>query len=1007
MHIRTRRRVSARDHRPRSVRTSRHRAALAVAALAASVIGWMPGVSSAAPAAASGTSGDPGVARTQQVLASITTDKSRYAPGDTVSLTVDAANKTGTAISGGAVTLYFMTMQTAASAPQAQTLNLGSGASSTLTFHWTAPSTDYTGYMVSAVATDSSGKALDSINVAVDVSSDWSRFPRYGYMTNNSFGNQGLSTSQAASIMSSMSNYHIDGLQFYDWQYNHDQPLCGTVSAPCSSWIDDGNQKTVYASAVKDLVNAAHNSNIVAMPYNAIFSADNGACCGAPDYHTQGLGVSPSWGVYQDTNHSKPLAFFQWDYMDPSNPGWQQYLMGQQNAAIQAFDFDGFHGDTFGDPDTVDYNYNGQPAGVAGDSCTTDTDGTHSTTPVHNVAGSPTWLSGTFPSFLSYAKSALASGKYLMFNPVTYDHAHCEANTSAVDLLYSELWPNDRDQYWDYGSLKTAIDQGFSESASASPTGRGKSLTVAAYTDFANGGGGTFNTPDVLLLDSTLFAGGGSHEELGDNGLMLDYQEYRAGATPMSASLSQSVQNYYDFMTAYENLLRDGQTATNQTVAISGQTVSSQATPGDVWAFTKQDADHEVIQLINMVGQSSNLWQTGACDMCSHITTPHPTPTQLTNVPVKYYFKNTPKAVMFASPDYNNGTTYSVPFTTGTDSGGSYVSFTVPSLNYWDMVYTSQTGPGDAPVLPGSGGTPTAPGAPGTPVASNVTANSATLTWTAAAAGSNPVAGYDVYRVGSPDTVVASSTGLSANVSGLSPSTSYQFYVKAKDSTKLTGPASGTTAVTTASGGFTPPGAPGTPAASNVTTSAATLTWTAAAAGSNPISGYQVLQVGSPDKVVASTGASTLSATVTGLSPSTSYQFYVKAKDSTGLTGSASGTTAVTTAAAPPPSTAKVTYTVQSDWGSGMSVAVTITNTGSIPINGWTLGFAFPGNQQVGSGWNANWSQNGHDVTATHQSFNSAIAPGASISIGFSGTYSGADAKPSAFTVNGLPATVG
>ncbi|MFD0636495.1 glycoside hydrolase family 66 protein [Catenulispora yoronensis] len=940
-------------------------------------------------------------------MSSITTDKSRYAPGDAVTVTIKVADKTGSDVNGGAVSLYVMALQTAAGSPLSQPLTVANGASTTLTFHWTAPSTDYTGYLASAVATDASGKALDSINIGVDVSSSWARFPRYGYMTNNSFGNQSLSTSQAASIMNTMSNYHIDGLQFYDWQYNHDQPLCGTVSSPCASWIDDGNQKTVYASAVKNLVGAAHNANIVAMPYNAIFSADNGACCGAPDYHSQGLGVSPQWGVYQDTVHSKPLAFFQWDYMDPSNPGWQQYLMGQQNAAIQAFNFDGYHGDTFGDPDTVDYNYNGQPVGVTSNPCTTDTDGATSTTPVHNVAGSTTWLSGTFPSFLSYAKSALGSGKYLMFNPVTYDHAHCEANTSAVDLLYTELWPNDRDQYWDYNALKQAVDQGFSESASVSSNGRGKSLAVAAYVDFAEGGGGTFNTPDVLLLDSTLFASGGSHEELGDTGQMLDYQEYRAGATPMSASLSQSVQNYYDFMTAYENLLRDGQTATNQAVTIAGQTVSNQATPGDVWAFTKQDADHEIIQMINMVGQSSNLWQTGKCDMCSHTTSAHPAPTQLTDVPVKYYYRNTPKAVMFASPDYNNGTTYQVPFTTGTDSGGNYVSFTVPSLNYWDMVYTSQTGPGDAPMLPGSGPAPTAPGAPGTPAASAITATAATLSWTAAAPGTNSVAGYDVYRVGSPDAVVASTSGLSATVTGLSPSTAYQFYVKAKDSTGLTGTASGIASLTTASsGGSTPPGAPGTPTSSNVTASAVTLSWTAASAGTNAIAGYQVFEVGSPDTVVATTSPSTLSATVSGLTASTQYGFYVKAKDSAGTLGAASGTTTVTTASQPSGG-AKVAYAVQSDWGSGFSASVTITNTGSTAINGWTLAFAFSGNQQVGGGWNANWSQSGHTVTATNQGFNGTIAPGASVQIGFTGTYSGANTAPTAFTVNGQPATIG
>lgn len=662
-------------------------AALAVGALAAGLLVSTPGVGSAAPGGSAAVpAGDPGVTRTGQVIADISTDKSRYAPGDTVAVTVDITNETGSDINRGALTLYAMSLQRAVRSPMSKLLNAGNGTSSVLTFKWTAPPTDFTGYLLTAVASDSSGNAVDSINVAVDVSSSWVRFPRYGYMTNNTFGNQNLSPAQAASIMSTMSKYHIDGLQFYDWQYNHDQPLCGTVTAPCSSWIDDGNQRTVYASAVKDLIAAAHKNQIVAMPYNAIFSADNGACCGAPDYHTQGLGISPTWGIYQDPNHTTPLSFFQWDYMDPSNPNWQKFLMNQELAAIRAFGFDGFHGDSFGDPDQVDYTYDGQPAGVANNPCTTDTENANSTTPVNNVAGSPTWINGTFPSFLAHAKKVLGS-KYLMFNPVTYDHAHCEANTSPVDLLYTELWPNDKDQYWDYNTLKQAIDQGFNESASVSPTGRGKSLTVAAYADYVNGGGGTFNTPDVLLLDSALFASGGSHEELGDTGLMLDNQEYRAGATPMSDSLAKSVQNYYNFMTAYENLLRDGQTNTNQTVSMQGQTVSPHAAPNSVWAFTKADPSHEIIQFINLVGQSSTLWQTGQCDQCSHITAPHPAPTQLTNVPVKYHYRDKPNAVFFASPDINNGTTYRLPFTTGTDANGSYVSFTLPSLNYWSMVY--------------------------------------------------------------------------------------------------------------------------------------------------------------------------------------------------------------------------------------------------------------------------------------------------------------------------------
>jgi hypothetical protein len=533
---------------------------------------------------------------------------------------------------------------------------------------------------------------------------------------------------------------------------------------------------------------------------------------------------------------------------------------------------------------------------------------------------------------------------------------------------------------------------------------------VAAYVDFKEGGGGTFNTPDVLLTDATLFASGGGHEELGDTGQMLDYQEYRAGATPMSAELSQKVQNYYDFMTGYENLLRDGQTNTSQAVSVQGQTVSSKATPGNVWAFTKADHDHEIIQLINMVGQSSVLWQTGACDLCSHTTSPHPAPTELTNVPVKYHYRQLPKAVMFASPDYNNGTTYSVPFTTGSDADGPYVQFTLPSLNYWDMVYTDQTGPGDAPTLPGSDAR--VPGVPGVPVASGVTSSSVKLSWSASSAGSNPLAGYDVYQAGTgstADKVVASTdtTTLSATVTGLTPKTDYTFYVKAKDNAGLTSPASGTVQVTTADGPTTtPPGPPGTPAATNTTTTATTLTWAASQPGTSPLAGYDIYQhtTTGTTKIGSTPDPDTRTYTATGLTPATTYHFYVVARDTTNATSTPSPDVTVTTATAPT-GTTKVTYTTTSDWGSGYTAQITITNTGTQPINHWTLGFTYPGNQQITNGYSATWTQTGHTVTATDAGYNATINPGQTITLGLGGTYTGTNTPPTTFTLNNTPTT--
>ncbi|GAA4219711.1 cellulose 1,4-beta-cellobiosidase [Streptosporangium album] len=89
------------------------------------------------------------------------------------------------------------------------------------------------------------------------------------------------------------------------------------------------------------------------------------------------------------------------------------------------------------------------------------------------------------------------------------------------------------------------------------------------------------------------------------------------------------------------------------------------------------------------------------------------------------------------------------------------------------------------------------------------------------------------------------------------------------------------------------------------------------------------------------------------------------------------------------------------DWQGGFTANVTLKNLGDA-LTGWTLGFAFPGNQQLQQGWSATWSQSGNQVTAKNLDWNGALATGASTSIGFNGSWSGSNPKPTAFTVNGV-----
>ncbi|WP_406072462.1 glycoside hydrolase family 6 protein [Micromonospora sp. NBC_01638] len=90
------------------------------------------------------------------------------------------------------------------------------------------------------------------------------------------------------------------------------------------------------------------------------------------------------------------------------------------------------------------------------------------------------------------------------------------------------------------------------------------------------------------------------------------------------------------------------------------------------------------------------------------------------------------------------------------------------------------------------------------------------------------------------------------------------------------------------------------------------------------------------------------------------------------------------------------------DWPGGFTANITIKNLGD-PINGWTLGWTFPNSsQRVQQGWSADFSQSGSQVTARSLSYNGSLATGASTSLGFNGTWSGSNPKPTSFTLNGV-----
>jgi len=195
----------------------------------------------------------------------------------------------------------------------------------------------------------------------------------------------------------------------------------------------------------------------------------------------------------------------------------------------------------------------------------------------------------------------------------------------------------------------------------------------------------------------------------------------------------------------------------------------------------------------------------------------------------------------------------------------------------------------------------------------------------------------------------------------------------------------------------TPPTAPGTPTASGVTSTGATLTWSAAT-DDTAVTGYDVVRVSGTTET-ATTTTTTTTAAVTGLTAAMAYTFAGYARDAAGNRSLRSGTVTVTTA--PGGGTAcTVGYRVTGQWAGGFQAEATMVNNQPTALDGWRLAWTFPAGQTITNMWHAVASQSGANVVATNAQYNARVPAGTSVTIGFTGTWTGTNPNPNAFTVN-------
>ena len=270
-----------------------------------------------------------------------------------------------------------------------------------------------------------------------------------------------------------------------------------------------------------------------------------------------------------------------------------------------------------------------------------------------------------------------------------------------------------------------------------------------------------------------------------------------------------------------------------------------------------------------------------------------------------------------------NDTAFGFSKFTVTPSGitSSYVDKATTSP-FTDTFSISVSGSTVTPPPPPAADT-TAPTTPTNLTASVVSSTQISLTWSASTDNVG-VTGYEVYRNGVKAGTV---TSTSYNSTGLSASTTYNYYVRAFDAASNFSSASITVNATTQSAPDTSaPTAPTNLTAAVISQSQINLTWTASSDNVG-VTGYDVYR--NNTKVGTVTSASY---TNTGLTAGTTYSFFVKAFDGAANVSGASNTVNATTMAPPdttaPTAPANLVATVISSTQINLSWSASTDNVG-------------------------------------------------------------------------------
>ncbi|GHV56178.1 cycloisomaltooligosaccharide glucanotransferase [Bacteroidia bacterium] len=539
----------------------------------------------------------------------LSTDKARYAPDETVTFFIDRT------IPAGSKVRYRHLSTIVAEEPV-----------SDKSWTWTPPATDFRGYSAE-VYSIFEGKENIIASTGIDVSSNWTRFPRYGFLSSYNAKTE----TEINTVIDNLNRFHINGLQYYDWLFDHHKPLAGTPSSPASSWPDLIN-RTNTRTTTDAYIAAAKKHNIASMWYDLCYGALSNA---AAD------GVQESWYLFTDAAHTQKDAhvlnspFRSSIYLiNPNNQDWLNYFSARVKEVYDVYGFDGFHIDQLGSRGTR-YDSNGAQVNLP--------DG--------------------FEKFIRKMKTDFPQ-KAHAFNAVS-GYGQQKIASAGVDFMYNEIWgerPN-------YADLKTLIDENHS-------CNNNLNCVFAAYMNYDLGKQkGVFNPSGVLMTDAVMFAVGASHIELGEHMLCNEY--FPNTNLTVDNALKKALLRYYDFLVIYQNILRDGGSFNTVDIATVGNTPSIAPWPpatGKITSLSKKVGDRQIVHLFNFVNAQHLQWR----DLNGTQTEPR----LQQKLPLQITVSQTVKKIWVATPDKEGRMFEEVEYT----QNAGVVNFTLPALKYWTMI---------------------------------------------------------------------------------------------------------------------------------------------------------------------------------------------------------------------------------------------------------------------------------------------------------------------------------